>query len=406
MEILLSSLNLYIIGIGVILFISVYASKISEKIGLPLLLVFLGFGMLLGSEGIVGIEFDNPHLAQAVGTIALVFILYSGGLNTKFEHIKSVMVSGVLLATIGVLLTALIMAVFIHLVLGFAPLHALLLGSIISSTDAAAVFMILRSQKIKLKNGLNELLELESGSNDPMAIFLTIAILNLIVLAQDTTIEKMIMHFFLQFAVGGVLGIAFGYLFPRICINLRLMQTGLYPLISIAWLLIMFGLSSHLGGNGYLSVYMAGVLANKYAFPNKENIIAFHEVIAWMMQIVVFLTLGLLVFPSDLPQIAHNAIILSLVLIFIARPASVFISLIKSKYSKFEKFYISWVGLRGAVPIILATYPYVYHLEESHIIFNIVFFMVLISVLIQGTTINFAAKKLNITEKDGDDFVI
>lgn len=400
MENLLSSLNLYIIGIGVILFISVYASKISEKIGLPLLLVFLGFGMLLGSEGIVGIEFDNPHLAQAVGTIALVFILYNGGLNTKFERIQSVMVSGILLATIGVLLTALVMAIFIHLVLGFAPLHALLLGSIISSTDAAAVFMILRSQKIKLKNGLNELLELESGSNDPMAIFLTIAILNLIVLAQDTTIFKMLMHFFLQFAVGGILGIAFGYLFPKICSNLRLMQTGLYPLVSIAWLLIMFGLSSYLGGNGYLSVYIAGVLSNKYIFSNKENIIAFHEAIAWMMQIVVFLTLGLLVFPSDLPEIAPNAIILSLVLIFIARPISVFASLIKSKYSKFEKFYISWVGLRGAVPIILATYPYVYHLEESHIIFNIVFFMVLISVLIQGTTINFAAKKLNITEKD------
>ena len=400
MEAFLNNLNFYIIGIGIILFVSVYASKISEKIGLPLLLVFLGFGMLLGSEGIVGIEFDNPHLAQAVGTIALVFILYNGGLNTHFDRIQRVMVSGILLATIGVLLTALIMACFIHIMLDFDWLHAFLFGSIISSTDAAAVFMILRSQKTKLKNGLNELLELESGSNDPMAIFLTIAVLNLIVLSKETLFSEILLHFFLQFAVGGILGVIFGYMFPRICSNLRLMQTGLYPLISIAWLLIMFGLSSYLGGNGYLCVYIAGVLSNKFTFSNKENIIAFHEAIAWMMQIVVFLTLGLLVFPSDLAQSAPSAIILSLILIFIARPISVFVSLIKSKYNQSEKLYISWVGLRGAVPIILATYPYVYHLEESHTIFNIVFFMVLISVLIQGTTINFSAKKLNIIERD------
>ena len=403
----ITSFDFYIIGIGVILFISVYASKISEKIGLPLLLVFLGFGMLLGSEGIVGIEFNNPDLARNIGTVALIFILYNGGLSTNFKEIKSVLTPGILLATIGVLLTALIMAGFIHYILDLPFLHALLLGSIVSSTDAAAVFMILRSQKIELKNNINKLLELESGSNDPMAIFLTIFVLNIIVLEDKNSVNNIILHFILQFVVGTITGLSFGYLFPRICANLKLMQTGLYPLISVAWLLMMFGISSAIGGNGYLTIYLAGILINKYYFTNKENIMAFHEAIAWMMQILVFLILGLLVFPSDLPNFAFQAVLLSAALIFIARPAAVFISLIGSRYKINEKSYISWVGLRGAVPIILATYPYTYQLPEFHAIFNTVFFMVLISVLIQGMSINFMAKNLKIIkEKNNEDFSI
>lgn len=304
-----SSFDFYIIGIGVVLFISVYASKISEKIGLPMLLVFLGFGMLLGSEGIVGIEFDNPELARNIGTVALIFILYNGGLSTNFKEIKPVLSPGIMLATVGVLLTALIMAGFIHFILDLPFLHALLLGSIVSSTDAAAVFMILRSQKIELKNNINKLLELESGSNDPMAIFMTVSILNIIVLEELNSVNEIIIHFVLQFVVGTLAGLAFGYLFPRICANLRLMQTGLYPLISMAWLLMMFGMSSAIGGNGYLTIYIAGIIINKYYFTNKENIMAFHEAIAWMMQILVFLILGLLVFPSDLPNFTFQAVL-------------------------------------------------------------------------------------------------
>ena len=403
----ITSFDFYIIGIGVILFISVYASKISEKIGLPLLLVFLGFGMLLGSEGIVGIEFNNPDLARNIGTVALIFILYNGGLSTNFKEIKPILTPGILLATIGVSLTALIMAGFIHYILDLPFLHALLLGSIVSSTDAAAVFMILRSQKIELKNNINKLLELESGSNDPMAIFLTISVLNIIVLEDTNSVNNIILHFILQFVVGTITGLAFGYLFPRICANLKLMQTGLYPLISLAWMLMMFGMSSAIGGNGYLSVYIAGIVINKYYFTNKENILAFHEALAWMMQILVFLILGLLVFPTDLPNFAIQATLLAAALIFIARPAAVFISLIGSRYKINEKTYISWVGLRCAVPIILATYPYTYQLPEFHAIFNTVFFMVLISVLIQGMSINFTAKKLNIVKKENnEDFSI
>ena len=396
---IIENLNLYIVIIGVILFISVYASKISEKIGIPLLLMFLGIGMLLGSEGIGGIEFDNALLTQAIGTIALIFILYSGGLDTFWEEVKPVAINGILLATFGVLITALVMACFIYLILDFTFLESILLGSIVSSTDAAAVFMILRSQKIRLKNNIRPLLELESGSNDPMAIFLTIIVLQILTMPQANAVSEWFFYFVIQFVIGGVLGLVCGYLFPKICQFINISQAGLYPLISVAWLFMIFGLSSLLGGNGFLSIYIAGIMTNKFAFPNKAHIIAFHDVIAWMMQIVVFLVLGLLVFPSELPEVAIQALILSLVLIFIARPMSVFISLMKSKYSTKEKAYISWVGLRGAVPIILATYPYAYKLENSHMIFNVVFFMVLVSVLLQGVTIGFMAKRLGIIEE-------
>ncbi|MDE5591767.1 MAG: potassium/proton antiporter, partial [Helicobacter sp.] len=394
----LNNLNFYIIAMGIILFISIYASKISDKIGVPLLIVFLGIGMILGSEGIFGIEFSNALLAQAVGMVALIFILYSGGLDTHWGEIKPVIVNGVLLATLGVLLTAIVMAFFIYFALNFTFLESMLLGSIISSTDAAAVFMILRSQKIKLKNKIGSLLELESGSNDPMAIFLTLTILQLMFMPESSSATQWLMQFVAQFAIGGIVGVICGYLFPKICRYINISQAGLYPLISVAWVFMIFGFSSLLNGNGYLSIYIAGILTNRYAFPNKSNIIAFHDASAWMMQIIIFLVLGLLVFPSELPGVALQACFLVFVLIFIARPVGVFISLLHSSYNVKEKSYISWVGLRGAVPIILATYPYAYQLEKSSTIFNIVFFMVLISVLLQGMTITFAAKKLDIVD--------
>ncbi|CAM2959430.1 potassium/proton antiporter [Helicobacter burdigaliensis] len=395
---LASNLNLYLALLGGVLFLSAYASRISEKIGVPLLLVFLGIGMLLGSEGIGGIEFSNALLAQIVGTIALVFILYSGGLNTHWKEIKPVLRSGILLATLGVLLTTFIMALCIYYMLDFSFLESLLLGAIVSSTDAAAVFMVLRSSKIKLKNNIDYLLELESGSNDPMAIFLTITILQMIVIPNEASILEWIIQFFAQFIVGGILGVVCGYLFPKICSKVKITQAGLYPLLSLAWLLIVFGVSSLLYGNGYLSIYIAGILTNKYAFPHKENIIAFHDSSAWIMQIVVFLVLGLLVFPSELSSVTFQAVVLSAVLILIARPLSVFVSLYKSPYDIKEKVFISWVGLRGAVPIILATYPYAYHLEVSSMFFNIVFFAVIISVLLQGMSLKFVAKILKISK--------
>ena len=397
---IINNLNIYIIVVGLILFVSVYASKISEKIGLPLLLIFLMLGMFLGSEGVVGINFDNTLLAQAVGSIALIFIWYSGGLDTHWEQIKPVVTSGVMLATIGAVMTALVLAGFVYVMWDITFLEALLLGSIVSSTDAAAVFMILRSQKIKLQHNIKPLLELESGSNDPMAIFLTITLLQLIVMQGSTSAWEWFVQFVAQFAIGGVLGVLCGFIFPKICAKINVSQPGLYPLISIAWLFMVFGLSALLGGNGYLSVYLAGIMTNKYAFPYKSHIIAFHDAIAWMMQIVLFLVLGLLVFPSQLPEVAWFAMLFVFVLMFVARPLGVFTALFKSGYNFKEKLFISWVGLRGAVPIILATYPFVYHLESSQLIFNVVFFMVFISVLVQGMTLKFVARYLGIAQEN------
>lgn len=395
---ILDNLNYYIIAIGAILFISVYASKITERIGVPLLLIFLGFGMLLGEEGLGGIKFSNAITAQAVGTVALIFILYSGGLETYWNDIKSVIFRGVILATLGVIITAFVMAGFIYFILDFSFLESLLLGAIISSTDAAAVFMILRSQKIALKNGLGSLLELESGANDPMAIFLTITIVQLISMPESSSFSSLLLHFLAQFSIGVALGIGFGYLFPKLCNKLEIAQSGLYPLISVAWMFLIFGISSVCYGNGYLSIYIAGILTNKVNFYNKENIRAFHNAIAWMMQIIVFLTLGLLVYPSALPAVALGAVVLALLLMFVARPVAVFACLAFSQYSTKERIFISWVGLRGAVPIILATYPYVYQLPAANMIFNMIFFMVLFSVLIQGMSVAFSARKLDLVE--------
>ena len=399
---ILENLNYYLIIVGVVLFFSAYASKLSERFGVPLLLIFLAIGMILGEEGLGGIKFSNAVIAQAVGTVALIFILYSGALETKWEDVKSVALSGVLLATLGVIITAFVMAGFIWIIYKDASfLDSLLLASIVSSTDAAAVFAILRGQQIRLKNNLSPLLELESGANDPMAIFLTIAVIQFITLGANADFDGSIFafKFLAQFGVGIAFGVLFGLTFPLLCNHLNLTQSGLYPLISVAWMFVIFGASSACYGYGFLSIYIAGVISSRANFYNKENIHAFHNAIAWMMQIIVFLTLGLLVYPSKLAAWAWAAITVSLVLIFIARPVAVFITLAFSRFNLREKCYISWVGLRGAVPIILATYPYIYQIAIADIIFNVVFFMVLISVLLQGMSLPFVAKWLGVVEK-------
>ena len=399
---ILENLNYYLIIIGVVLFFSSYASKLSERFGVPLLLIFLAIGMILGEEGLGGIKFSNAVIAQAVGTVALIFILYSGALETKWEDVRSVALSGVLLATLGVIITAFVMAGFIWIIYKDASfLDSLLFASIVSSTDAAAVFAILRGQQIRLKNNLSPLLELESGANDPMAIFLTIAVIQLITLGANADFDGSIFafKFLAQFGVGIAFGVLFGLAFPLLCNHLNLTQSGLYPLISVAWMFVIFGASSVCYGNGFLSIYIAGVMSSRTNFYSKENIHAFHNAIAWMMQIIIFLTLGLLVYPSKLATWALAAITVSLVLMFIARPVAVFITLAFSRFNLREKCYISWVGLRGAVPIILATYPYIYQIAIADIIFNVVFFMVLISVLLQGMSLPFVAKWLGVAEK-------
>lgn len=275
-----------------------------------------------------------------------------------------------------------------------------MLGSIISSTDAAAVFAILRAKKISLRNSIAPLLELESGSNDPMAIFLTMTIFQMISLNSTPSASEWAITLVKQFGIGIAIGYLFGVALPAIFNRLRLKSWGLYPVFSIAWILLLYTLCFKAGGNGYLAVYIAGIFINKKEFSHKKNLVGFHDGIAWTMQIVVFLTLGLLVNLSQLPATALFELILALWLMLVARPLGVFASLTFSKFKINEQIFISWVGLRGVVPIVLATYVYVDGIPDSDMIFNIIFFMVLISILMQGMSIGFAADKFKVKESE------
>ncbi len=391
-------LEKFLLFAAILLIASIVLNKISGKFGLPSLIVFLAVGMLAGSDGLLRIDFTSHRITQDVGMIALIYILYAGGLDTNLKSIRPVMASGIILATLGVVVTACATAVLVKILLGFSWLEALLLGAIISSTDAAAVFAILRAKGISLKNNLGPLLELESGSNDPMAIFLTVTIIQIISLNQSPSAIDMLTLLIKQFFIGGLMGYAFGRALPSIFNRLRLEHWGLYPVFSMAWVALLFTLCMKLGGNGYIAVYVAGMFVNKREFAHKKNLIGFHDGIAWTMQITVFITLGLLVFPSELPAVALMGFVTALWLMFVARPLGVFISLAFSKYSKKEKVFISWVGLRGVVPIVLATYPYAAGIEHAGLIFNTVFFMVLISVLIQGMSLERAADRCGVRE--------
>lgn len=396
------SIEFYLLITAFLLLLSVVASKLSSKFGIPSLFIFLGLGMLAGSDGILGIAFNNVQLAQNIGTLALIFILFAGGLDTVWESIKPVLKDGLVLATLGVLLTAFFVALSVYYLLDFTFLESLLLGAIISSTDAAAVFAILRAKGISLQKKLSPILELESGSNDPMAIFLTVAILQILMLPESSSVVEWIFTFFLQFFIGAVFGYLFGYFLPKILNKIHLSFYGLYPVFTIAWVLFLFASSTMLGGNGFLAVYMAGIVANTKEFVHKKNLIGFHDGLSWIMQITVFLALGLLVFPSELPDVALIGLAIALWLMFVARPAGVFISTMFTSFTIKEKTFISWVGLRGAVPIILATYPYLQGFEKSNLIFNVVFFIVLFSILIQGTTLPLVAKWLKVESKSKD----
>ena len=319
--------NPYIfLGISLLLLVSVLASKASEWMGVPALLIFLVIGMLSGSEGPGGIWFDNIALAQMVGTLALAYILFSGGMDTDWKVVKPVLRPAGLLATVGVLLTAVLVSVVAVVFLGFSWMEGLLLGSVMSSTDAAAVFSILRSRSIRLKGRLQPLLELESGSNDPMAVFLTVITIRLI-LTPAMAWWDAIPNFLWQMVMGAVMGIVFGKLFIYLINKTRLEYEGLYPVLTLALVLFAYGVTDVIGGNGFLTVYVAGVYLGNKSFLHKRSLMRFHNGIAWLMQIAVFLTLGLLVFPSHLVPVFGSGLLLASFLMFVGRPVAVFVSL-------------------------------------------------------------------------------
>ena len=386
--------NVLLIG-SLLLLISILAGKTSYKFGVPTLILFLSVGILAGSEGLGKIEFNDPQLAQFIGIVSLNFILFSGGLDTNWRSIKPILWHGISLSTLGVLFTALSLGTFVWAITDFTIYEGLLLGAIVSSTDAAAVFSILRSKNMALKANLRPTLELESGSNDPMAYFLTIAFLGLVV-NQDQSLLSIVPLFLQQILIGAALGFLFGKLSKMIINKITLDFEGLYPVLAVALMFLVFSATDRLGGNGFLAVYLAGVYLGNQDLIHKRTIMRFFDGVAWLMQIVLFLTLGLLVYPSDIIPVVGLGILISGFLILIARPIGVFLSLSFFKMKMRRRWYISWVGLRGAVPIVFATYPLLAGIEKAHMIFNIVFFVSLTSVLVQGTTLSMVANWLHV----------
>jgi cell volume regulation protein A len=377
------------------MFVSVVSSKLSDRFAIPALLLFLIIGMLAGSEGIGGLYFDNAQLAKSIGIVALIFIIFSGGLDTNWKDTKAIVWPGVVLSTVGVLLTAIITGFFAIYILKFSFLEGMLLGSIVSSTDAAAVFSILRSKRISLKQPLKPLLEFESGSNDPMAVFLTVGFISILTV-KNMSIPALIPRFFLDMGMGALIG----YLMARFIVffinRLKLYCEGLYPVIMISLILLTYVIAVFLKGNGILAVYIAGLMLGQAEFPNKRMIVRFHDGLAWLVQIVMFVTLGLLVFPSHILPLIGTGLLLTFLLMVIARPVSVLLCLLPFKISTRKKVMVAWVGLRGSVPIILATFPFMAGIPQADTIFNIVFFIVIASVLIQGTSIPAISKMLKL----------
>ena len=392
----LSTENILLLG-SILLLVSILASKTSFRFGIPTLILFLIVGMLAGSEGLGGIYFNDPKTAQFLGVIALTFILFSGGLDTKWESVKPVLKSGIALSTIGVLTTALAVGLFAAYVIEIPLTEGMLIGAIVSSTDAAAVFSILRTRNIGLKGVIRPLLEFESGSNDPMAYFLTISFIDLV---QHP--EMSVMHLLPRFLSGMIIGAACGFVFGKAMIwivnRIKLDVHGLYPVLLLSLIFFTFSFTDAIKGNGFLAVYVAAIVLGSSNFMHKKSMIKFYDGIAWLMQIVMFLSLGLLVFPSKIPPIAGEGLLIALFLMIVARPLSVFIALFFSNdLNTRKKWFISWVGLRGAAPIVFATYPMLAGVHYADTIFNLVFFISASSVILQGSTLSIVAKWLHVS---------
>lgn len=382
--------------VSILLVLSIFSSKASLKLGIPSLLLFLILGILAGSEGVGAIEFHNTFIAQFLGILALVYILFSGGYNTIWENVRPIFGKGLLLSTVGVFATAVFTGLFVYWVFHFNFLESLLLGAVVSSTDAAAVFSILRSKKLGLKKGLAPLLEMESASNDPMAVFLTLGLIQIIQQTDATTLDLILM-FIQQMTFGLILGYFFGKGIVLGINHLKLEYKGLYPVFTTSSVLLVYSVVTFLGGSGFLAVYVAGLVCSYSESLHKKSLRQFHVGISWLMQISMFIVLGLLISPRQVLNITWIGLAIAGILMLVARPLSVFISLPFSKKMKFrEKLLLSWVGLRGAAPIILATFPLMAGVNGATLIFDIVFFIVITSILLQGTTIGLVAKWLNL----------
>ncbi|MCD8101887.1 MAG: potassium/proton antiporter [Alistipes sp.] len=396
--------NILLVG-SILLFGSILAGKAGSRFGIPALLLFLGVGMLFGSDGL-GIEFNSPAMAQFIGMMALSIILFSGGMDTSFSEIKPVLGQGIVLATVGVFITTLITGTFIWLI--FRELlfvEALLLAAVMSSTDSASVFSILRSKRQGLKQRLRPMLELESGSNDPMAYMLTILLIQ-IIKTGDFNVWSSIWIFIMQMSIGAVAGFLMGHLAIRVINKIDIDNRSMYGILLVVFTFFIFSITDLIKGNGYLAVYIAGLVVGNHKIVFKRSMVTFFDGFAWLFQIVMFLTLGLLVNPNELLPVAGIGLLIGVFMIIFARPVAVFLCLAPFKGLTFKgRTYISWVGLRGAVPIIFATYPLLEGIPHARTMFNIVFFITIVSLLIQGTTVSWVAQLLGLaTEEKTDAF--
>lgn len=386
---------------SVILFFSIFAGKAGYRFGLPALLLFLGVGMLFGSDGL-GIQFSNPNIAQFIGMLALSIILFSGGMDTNITEVKPIAAQGVVLATFGVLATTFITGGFIYYISLLAVGHetftlaeSMLLAAVMSSTDSASVFSILRSKGVYLKQRLRPTLELESGSNDPMAYMLTLLIIAYIQVG-GMNLQEAVLQLVIQLVVGAIAGYLLGKLAVHLINHIDIDNESLYPILLLTTAFFTFSVTTLCKGNGYLAVYLAGLVVGNAKIVHKRSMRTFFDGFTWLWQIVMFLTLGLLVNPHELIPVAPIGLTVGIFMILVARPASVFLCLLPFKnFTVKGKLYIAWVGLRGAVPIIFATYPMIAGIDHAGMIFNVVFFITILSLLIQGTTVTLAAKWLD-----------
>ncbi|WP_298632032.1 potassium/proton antiporter [uncultured Porphyromonas sp.] len=385
--------------------LGLFLSKTGFRFGLPTLLLFLGVGMAAGATGFI--NFDNPVIAQTIGSVALVVILFSGGMDTSFKEVKPIMAPGGLLATVGVLLTALFTGTFIYFLFQWLDmgikltfLQSLLFASVMSSTDSASVFSILRSKRTNLKQNLKPLLEFESGSNDPMAYMLTMVLIQMISQGDSVTIWDGVWMFVVQFSLGLLLGFLLGKGAIWLVNRANLYATSLYPILMLFVAFFIYSITNTVQGNGYLAVYVGGLVIGNSRMQYSHTIAKFFDGMQWLSQLVMFLTLGLLVDVPFLLKVALPALYISLFMLFFGRPLSVFLTLLPfwGKFSAKAQLYTSWVGLRGAVPIIFAISPWVAGLEHAQLTFTIVFFITILSLLIQGTTVHSMADKLDLID--------
>ncbi len=390
---MLSFVDSVILMAALLLLTGVLTTKFSNRFGMPALVLFIALGMLLSRY----IYYDDAEITQLVGIFALIVILFQGGMQTDFKEIKPVLGPALSLATLGVLITTVVVGIGASYILDIPLERGLLIGAIVGSTDAAAVFSVLRGHNIKQK--LTSTLEAESGSNDPMAVFLTVSLIEWIQ-TPDTSIFGMILSFFMQMGLGLIVGILIGYLAVYVINRINFDSSGLYPVMALGFAIMTYGVAALLHSSGLLAVYVIALVLGNSDLTYRRTILAFNQGFAWMMQIAMFILLGLLVFPSQLSGISWQGLLLSLFLIFVARPIGVFLSLLFTKFAFREKILIAWAGLRGAVPIVLATYPLIAGIEGGQMYFNVVFFVVFTSAIIQGTTISPLAVKLKLCEKD------